>query len=529
MVDVLNSFPPSTIAHRPHEELRQGEAFAPFSLDNTVYKKYFYIESYGCAMNFADSEVVASILNDHGFGATRNVELADLILVNTCSIREKAEQTVRKRLTEFRKIKDTRPGTLVGVLGCMAERLKSKFLEEEKLVDMVVGPDAYRTLPALVQEAETGQKAVNVLLSRDETYADISPVRLNSNGISAFVSIMRGCNNMCSFCVVPFTRGRERSRDAESIIAECRNLFERGYKEVTLLGQNVDSYHYQKASSPTSLPTFALPVASNGGVNGEVRSEGLPKENEQHLNYYDLKVSPVREGVERAVTFALLLEMVAQISPLLRVRFSTSHPKDITDDVIYTMARYDNICNYIHLPVQSGSTRVLQLMNRTYSREWYMARVDRIRQIIPDCGISSDVIAGFCTETEEDHQDTLSLMEYSRYDLSYMYFYSERPGTLAARRYTDDVPLATKKRRLQEIVDLQHHLSSESNLRDIGKTFTVLIEGDSKKSSADWMGRNSQNKVIIFPKNGNDFKKGEYVLVRVISSTKATLLGEIIT
>ena len=476
----MNSFTSVTLPRKPHEEQRQGETFSPFTADDTVYQKYFYIESYGCAMNFADSEVVASILNDNGFGATRNVELADLILVNTCSIREKAEQTVRKRLTEFKKLKDARPGTLVGVLGCMAERLKSKFLEEEKLVDIVVGPDAYRTLPALVHEAGTGQKGVNVLLSRDETYGDISPVRLNSNGISAFVSIMRGCNNMCSFCVVPFTRGRERSRDAASIVAECKNLFERGYKEVTLLGHNVDSYHF------------------------------IDSEN-------------------RTVTFANLLESVALIGNELRVRFSTSHPKDITDDVLHTMVKYDNICKYIHLPVQSGSTRVLQLMNRTYSREWYMAKVDRIRQMIPDCGITSDVIAGFCTETEEDHQDTLSLMAYSRYDLSYMYFYSERPGTLAARRYTDDVPLTTKKRRLQEIVDVQYGLSLQSNQQDIGKTFTVLIEGDSKRSDADWMGRNSQNKVIIFPKGNYAFAKGDYVQVLVHACSKATLLGEIVT
>ncbi|HEX2607206.1 MAG TPA: tRNA (N6-isopentenyl adenosine(37)-C2)-methylthiotransferase MiaB, partial [Flavisolibacter sp.] len=375
-----------------HDEARQGEAYAPFALDPQAYKRHFYIESYGCQMNFADSEVVASILNAEGFGATRNFEQADVILLNTCSIREKAEQTVRKRLTEFRKLKQSRPGLLVGVLGCMAERLKSKFLEEEKLVDLVLGPDAYRTLPRLISEADGGQKAINVLLSREETYADISPVRLNSNGITAFVSIMRGCNNMCSFCVVPFTRGRERSRDAQSILAECRDLLERGYKEVTLLGQNVDSYYY----------------------------------------------TPEADG--KPVTFALLLEMVAQLSPDLRVRFSTSHPKDITDEVLHTMARYENICKYIHLPLQSGSTRVLQMMNRSYTREWYMAKVDRIKEVMPDCSISSDVIAGFCTETEEDHQETLSLMQYARYDMSYMFFYSERPGTLAQRRYKDDIP-----------------------------------------------------------------------------------------
>ncbi len=466
------------VANKVHDEARQGEAFAPFAIDDNQYNKKFYIESYGCQMNFSDSEIVASILQNEGFGATRNYEEADLVLLNTCSIREKAEQTVRKRLTEFRKIKDAKPGLLVGVLGCMAERLKSKFLEEEKLVDLVVGPDAYRTLPVLIEEAETGQKSVNVLLSRDETYADISPVRLDSNGVTAFISIMRGCNNMCSFCVVPFTRGRERSRDVYSIIAEAQDLFDRGYKEVTLLGQNVDSYYWIDET------------------NGEI------------------------------VTFGKLLEKVAQVSPQLRVRFSTSHPKDITDEVLLTMAKYDNICNYIHLPLQSGSTRVLQLMNRTYTREWYMAKVKRIREIIPDCGISSDIIAGFCTETEDDHADTLSMMESSAYDMSYMFFYSERPGTLAARRYKDDVPEEVKKRRLKEIVELQNRLSYQSNKQDVGKTFKVLIEGNSKKSDADWMGRNSQNKVIVFPKGNYNYKKGDYAFVRVNDFTQATLIGE---
>jgi tRNA-2-methylthio-N6-dimethylallyladenosine synthase len=473
------------VTDKTQDESRQGESYAPFELDPSNYKKRFYIESYGCQMNFADSEVVASILNKEGFGATRNVEEADLIFINTCSIREKAEQTVRQRLSVFRKIKEQKKGLLVGVLGCMAERLKSKFLEEEKLVDIVVGPDAYRTLPALVEEAESGQKAVNVLLSREETYADISPVRLNSNGVSAFVSIMRGCNNMCTFCVVPFTRGRERSRDAASIVRESTELFNSGYREVTLLGQNVDSYYY-------------TPQPPEGGVGST------------------------------PVTFAALLELVAKISPLLRVRFSTSHPKDITDDVLHTMKKYENICNYIHLPVQSGNTRILQLMNRTYTREWYMAKVDRIREIIPDCGISSDVITGFCTETEEEHADTLSIMEYSRYDMSYMFFYSERPGTLAQKRYKDDIPEEVKKRRLREIIDLQGKLSHESNRRDIGKTFKVLIEGDSRKSDADWTGRSSQNKVIIFPKRNYEQKKGDYVWVRVKDCTQATLLGEIV-
>ena len=462
------------------DETRQGEAFAPFHNDPNKYQKHFYIESYGCQMNFADSEVVASILNSNGFGATRNIEEADLIFVNTCSIREKAELTVRKRLTEFKRLKKNRRGLLVGVLGCMAERLKSKFLEEEKLVDIVVGPDAYRSLPDLVAEASGGQKAVNVLLSREETYADISPVRLDNNGVSAFVSIMRGCNNMCAFCVVPFTRGRERSRDAESILNECRDLIEKGYKEVTLLGQNVDSYYF------------------------------------------------VDENGSEPITFAMLLEKVANLSPNLLVRFSTSHPKDITDEVLYTMARHDNICKYIHLPVQSGSTRILQLMNRTYTREWYKAKVDRIKEIMPDCAISSDIIAGFCTEDESDHQDTLDIMDYSQYDYSYMFAYSERPGTLAERRYKDDVPEEVKKRRLQEIVEKQNKLSQESNKRDMGKIFRVLIEGDSKKDSNEWKGRNSQYKVVVFPKENYNYQKGDFVMVQVKNYTQGTLIGNIV-
>ena len=467
------------VLHKVVEETRQGEAYAPFEGDPNVFNKKFYIESYGCQMNFSDSEIVASILQEEGYGATRNFEEADLVLLNTCSIREKAEQTVRNRLHAFRKIKDNKPGMLIGVLGCMAERLKAKFLEEEKLVDIVVGPDAYRSLPGLVTEAEGGQKSVNVLLSRDETYADVSPVRLDSNGVTAFVSIMRGCNNMCTFCVVPFTRGRERSRDAESIVNECRDLFDRGFREVTLLGQNVDSYYH----------------TSDAGEN---------------------------------VTFADLLERVALISPLLRIRFSTSHPKDITDDVLYTMAKHHNICKYIHLPVQSGNTRILQLMNRTYTREWYLNKVKRIREIMPDCGLSTDVISGFCTETEEDHNDTLSVMENSRFDMAYMFSYSERPGTLAARRYEDDVPEEVKKRRLIEIINLQNSHSRESYKNDIGKTFEVLIEGDSKKSDKDWSGRNSQNKMVVFAKNDQPLKKGDYTHVNITSATSATLLGVIV-
>lgn len=462
-----------------HDESRQGEAFAPKDLTNNhPFLKKFYIESYGCAMNFADSEVVASILQKEGFGITQQFEDADMIFINTCSVREKAEATVRKRLTEFRRMKKHNPGLLIGVLGCMAERLKSKFLEEEKLVDIVVGPDAYRSLPALIEEAESGQKGVNVLLSREETYGDISPIRLNSNGVTAFVSIMRGCNNMCSFCVVPFTRGRERSRDAASVIKECTDLFMEGYREVTLLGQNVDSY--------------------------------------QWVNQTDNSV----------VSFAGLLERVAQISPLLRVRFSTSHPKDITDEVLFTMKKYDNICKYIHLPVQSGSTRILQMMNRTYTREWYIAKVDRIREILPGCGLSTDSITGFCSETEEDHKDTLSLYEYCQYDLAYMYFYSERPGTLAERRFEDDVPVEVKKRRLQEIIDLHRIHSLKSMERDLGKTFKILIEGDSKKSTEYWAGRTDHNKMVVFPKSGN-LKKGDYVDVFIESCTAGTLMGKI--
>jgi len=461
------------------EEARQGEAFAPFMDDPTEFHKKFYIESYGCQMNFSDSEIVASILHEEGFGATRNFEEADLILLNTCSIREKAEQTVRNRLHTFRKIKDHNPGMLIGVLGCMAERLKAKLLEEEKLVDIVVGPDAYRSLPGLITEAEGGQKSVNVLLSRDETYADISPVRLDSNGVTAFVTIMRGCNNMCTFCVVPFTRGRERSRDANSIVNECKDLFERGFREVTLLGQNVDSYYY----------------TDEKGEN---------------------------------ITFADLLTLVAQISPLLRIRFSTSHPKDITDEVLYTMAKHHNICKYIHLPVQSGNTRILQLMNRTYTREWYLNKVKRIREIMPDCGLSTDVISGFCTETDEDHKDTLSVMENSRFDMAYMFSYSERPGTLAARRYTDDIPEDVKKKRLEEIIKLQNTHSRESYTKDIGKTFEVLIEANSKRSDKDWCGRNTQNKVVVFPKNNAGLKKGDYVQVKINNATSATLIGEMV-
>jgi tRNA-2-methylthio-N6-dimethylallyladenosine synthase len=430
-------------------------------------------------MNFSDSEIVASILADIGYAPTRNVEESDLILINTCSIREKAEDTVRKRLRAFAQIKADRPGILVGVLGCMAERLKKKFLEEEQLVDIVVGPDAYRDLPTLIGGAEEGDRTVNVLLSREETYADISPVRLNSNGISAFISIMRGCDNMCSFCVVPFTRGRERSRDAFSIVAEATALFHQGYREVTLLGQNVDSYKWENPETGERL------------------------------------------------TFDHLLEMVALVSPTLRVRFSTSHPKDMTDEVLHTMARHHNICKYIHLPVQSGNSRVLELMNRTYDRDWYMGRIEAIRRILPECAVSSDIIAGFCTETEAEHQDTLSMVEWAKYSMSYMFYYSERPGTLAARKYPDDIPLDVKKRRLNEIIRLQNMVSLHHNKADIGQTFEVLVEGDSKKSDQDFCGRNTQNKMLVFPKV-EGVKPGDYVRVRVKDVTSATLLGEMV-
>lgn len=441
--------------------------------------KKFYIESYGCQMNFSDSEIVASILADVGYAPTRNLEESDLILINTCSIREKAEETVRKRLRVFETVKQQRPGALVGILGCMAERLKKKLLEEEKLVDLVVGPDAYRDLPSLIGGAEDGDRMVNVLLSREETYADISPVRLESNGVTAFISIMRGCDNMCSFCVVPFTRGRERSRDAFSIVAEAADLFAKGYREVTLLGQNVDSYKWENPETA------------------------------------------------QVVNFAQLLDMTASVHPDLRVRFSTSHPKDMTDDVLHVMARHDNICKYIHLPVQSGNSRILELMNRTYDRAWYEDRIRAIRAILPDAAVSSDIITGFCSETEEEHQDTLSIIEWAGFSMSYMFFYSERPGTLAARKYPDDIPEDVKKRRLNEVIRLQTAISLQHNRNDIGKTFKVLIEGNSRKSAADFCGRNSQNKMVVFPKK-EGLKPGDYVHVRVREATSATLLGNIV-
>lgn len=449
----------------------------------SVNKKKLFIESYGCQMNFSDSEIVASVMRGAGFATTSSEQDADLIFLNTCAIRDNAEQKVRNRLKQLNHLKKKRPGMMIGVLGCMAERLKAQLLEEEKMVDIVTGPDAYRDLPRLVEEAGTGQKAVNVFLSREETYADISPIRLNSNGITAFISIMRGCNNMCSFCVVPYTRGRERSRDHRSIVKEAQELFDNGYREVTLLGQNVDSYKYQKPET-----------------------EGQPAEE---------------------VNFAQLLEMVALVNPDLRVRFSTSHPKDITDEVLYTMKKYDNICNYIHLPAQSGNSRILELMNRTYDREWYMQKIDRIRAILgEDCGISHDMITGFCTETEEEHQDTLTLMEYARYDYGYMFAYSERPGTPAAKKLVDDIPYEVKLRRLNEVIALQQKMSLERNQRMLNRVHKVLVEGTSKRSDEHLFGRNDQNKVVIFPRQ--NFQKGDYVHVMVTECTAATLIGHAI-
>lgn len=447
-----------------------------------------YIESYGCQMNFSDSEIVASILSKEGFNTTDLLEEADLVLVNTCSIREKAETTVRKRLEKFNAVKKQRPQMKVGVLGCMAERLKSKLLEEEKIVDMVVGPDAYKDLPNLVREIDDGRNAVNVILSKEETYGDIAPVRLNSNGVTAFVSITRGCDNMCTFCVVPFTRGRERSRDPQSIVKEVNELWAQGYREVTLLGQNVDSYLWY------------------GG--------GLKKD-------FD-KASEMQKA--SAVSFAGLLKLVAEAQPKMRIRFSTSNPQDMTLDVIETMASHPNICKYIHLPVQSGSDRILKAMNRLHTRQEYFELIDNIRRIIPDCAISQDMIAGFPGETEEDHQDTLSLMEYVKYDFGFMFAYSERPGTLAERKLEDDIPHETKMRRLREIIDLQQKHGLVRTRQHLGNLEEVLIEGSSKKSDLHWMGRNSQNTVVVFPKE--DYQPGDFVNVKIKDCTSATLIGE---
>ena len=456
---------------------------------STGKPRKLYIESYGCQMNFSDSEIVASILQKAGFDTTSDIHQADVVFLNTCSIREKAEQTVRNRLHHIQGLKKQNPGMLVGLLGCMAERLKTKLLDEERIVDLIAGPDAYRDLPQLISQVDDGDRAVNTFLSREETYADICPVRLNSNGVTAFISIMRGCDNMCSFCVVPFTRGRERSRDPHSVVAEARDLFEKGYREVTLLGQNVDSYKWSEEE------------------NNKARIE--------------------KKEIHRVVTFAHLLERVALIHPDLRVRFSTSHPKDITDDVLQVMARFENICKYVHLPAQSGNSRILDRMNRGYTREWYLEKINRIRALLGDaCGISSDMITGFCSETEEEHRDTLSLMDRVEFDFSYMFMYSERPGTLAAKKFPDDVPLSIKKRRLDEIIRKQNELSLRRNTKDIGQVHKVLIEGHSRRSIEQLQGRNSANKVVIFPRENKN--KGEYVLVRVEDCTGATLLGKII-
>ncbi|MDB4060549.1 tRNA (N6-isopentenyl adenosine(37)-C2)-methylthiotransferase MiaB [Vicingaceae bacterium] len=469
------------------DEAIQGEALDGRKVPNSNGRKVF-IESYGCQMNFSDSEIVASILEKDGYETTKLLHEADIVFVNTCSIREKAEQTVRKRLTVYNKHKRKNPKMIIGVLGCMAERLKSKFLEEEKIVDLVVGPDAYRDLPNLVREVDGGRKAVNVILSKEETYGDIAPVRLGGNGVTAFVSITRGCDNMCTFCVVPFTRGRERSRDPESIIQEVRELSLAGYREVTLLGQNVDSYLWY------------------GG--------GLKKE---FANLSD-------EEKEKSTNFAQLMDRVAQVDRKIRIRFSTSHPKDMTDDVLHAMARHDNICDYIHLPFQSGNSRILEMMNRGYTRKWYMNRIDAIRRILPTCSISADIISGFCSETEEEHQDTLSMMEYVKYHFSYMFKYSERPNTMAQRKYPDDIPEETKQKRLAEIIELQQKHSHEQLKKDLGKTYEVLVEGVSKKSDDELYGRNTHNSVIVFPRE--NYKVGEYVMVKVEKCTSATLKGK---
>ncbi len=453
-------------------------------------KRKLFIESYGCQMNFSDSEIVASILANEGFNTTQNLEDADLVLVNTCSIRDKAEQTVRKRLEKYNAVKRINPKMKVGVLGCMAERLKEKFLDEEKIVDLVVGPDAYKDLPNLLELVDSGRNAVNVILSKEETYGDISPMRLQNNGVSAFVSITRGCDNMCTFCVVPFTRGRERSRDPQSILKEIEDLTSLNYKEITLLGQNVDSYLWY------------------GG--------GLKKDFEKSSDFQKAT----------AINFSKLLDMVAERHPKLRIRFSTSNPQDLTLDVIETMSKHRNICKHIHLPIQSGSDRILAAMNRLHTRQQYIDLVDNIKKIIPECSITQDMIVGFPTETEEDHQDTLSLLEYVKYEHGYMYAYSERPGTLAERKLEDDVPEEVKKRRLDKVIKLQRSHSAYRHQSYIGKTFEVLIEKESKKSDQHWSGRTTKNIVAIFPKK--DYKIGDFVMVRIDNCTSATLLGEAI-
>lgn len=469
---------------KSHDESIQGTALKlDVPVDNPTKK--LYIESYGCAMNFADSEVVASIMGKNGFATTETIEEADVIFMNTCAIRDNAETRVRNRLANFGILKREKPELVVGLLGCMAERIKISLLEEEKLVDLIAGPDAYRSLPSMVEEVGTGQKAVNVLLSREETYADISPIRLDKGGVSAFVSITRGCDNMCSFCVVPFTRGRERSRDPKSILRECQEIFDKGYREVTLLGQNVDSYRWNMTSK------------------GDVKDPSMPTMN-----------------------FAQLMEAVAQVNPKLRVRFSTSHPKDMADEFLEVMAKYDNICKYIHLPVQSGSTEVLEKMNRGYTREWYLERIAAIRRIVKGVAISTDIIVGFCGETEEQHQETISLMREVQYEFAYMFEYSERPKTLAERKYEDDVPTDVKKRRIAEIINLQQELSLAANKRQIGQVQEVLVEGNSKRSDDDLVGRNTFYTKVIFPKEAGT-QPGDYVFVKIENCSSATLTGKI--
>jgi tRNA-2-methylthio-N6-dimethylallyladenosine synthase len=475
------------VADTKNPNAYNGEVLSVANESNNKGTKKMYIESYGCQMNFSDSEIVASILGEAGYQTTNELNEAELILVNTCSIREKAEQTVRKRLATFQKAKKSNPKLKVGVLGCMAERLKSAFLEEEKIVDLVVGPDAYKDLPYLVAEVESGRDAVNVILSKEETYGDVQPIRLQSNGVTAFVSITRGCDNMCTFCVVPFTRGRERSRDPKSILAEVSNLAENGFKEVTLLGQNVDSYLWY-----------------GGGPKKDFK-----------------KASSIQQ--KTAVHFHHLLDLVAQAHPGIRIRFSTSNPQDMTRDVLHIMAKHPNICNYIHLPVQSGSNNVLKAMNRQHTREEYMQLIDDIKQLLPDCGISQDMIAGFPNETEQDHKDTLSLMEYVTYDFGFMFMYSERPGTPAAKKMEDTIPEGVKKRRLQEIVDMQQKHSRIRNDQQLGKTVEVLIEKTSKRSEQQWSGRAPQNNVVVFPKE--HYKIGDFVSVKIDTCTSATLIG----
>ena len=461
-----------------------------FDESEKAISKSLFIESYGCQMNFSDSEIVASILSKNGYQITVDKESADLILVNTCSIREKAEQTVRKRLKVFNSLRQKNKGLKIGVLGCMAERLKHKFLEEEKMIDLVIGPDAYKDLPNLLKDLEQGREAVNVILSKEETYGDITPVRLATNGVSAFVTITRGCDNMCTFCVVPFTRGRERSRDPKSIIDEVNDLAKKGYKEITLLGQNVDSYLW-----------------FGGGAKKD----------------FD-KATPLQQ--KTAVSFSILLDLVASEQPKIRIRFSTSNPQDMSLDVIHTMAKHKNICKSIHLPVQSGSNNILKKMNRQHNREEYFELIDNIKKLIPDCGISHDMITGFPTETDQDHQDTLDLMKHVKYDYGFMFAYSERPGTMAARKIKDNIPEAVKKKRLEEIIDLQREHSNYRNNQFLGKNVTVLIEKASKKSIDFWSGRTTQNTVVVFPKQ--NYKVGDFVDVLVENCTSATLIGSAI-